>query len=631
MVGSAPLCISRNGDLSVWVQSRKRPMMHVYRHIFTRFFMITLILILGVRQAQAAPLTEAEQRACQNLRHCVSIIERHGPDDFDYDVLGAEFKHFGLEGRAALFHTLKGKNGSSDIAEILVGLGPTYPIERTQIQKIWSLENADRFLPLFEGGHKDDELFIIRTLGHADASIRERARKAFIAFPRQDKTYQISETYQAEILSAVTRDPMAVMAPVISTFSGVGNEAALEGLLLSGDLSIVEAGYGVLYRHNQEKAFNALLDAMKAARTGEQIRALGDMLVRRHKNREDGFYAKFATDISKDRAFPPQARAVGLHVMLRVAAENKSELAEFDPAQIEGFRHLLDNGFTAQDLYASVLPISGLKILWDTAQSERWINRDRLAQYYLDTPLKSLVVRHMILADDARTVRTGLGLAGEGEFLSDIQKQTTHPVTMIANLARVHLDQKIINSNSTCRFANFDVDDITIQMPFFDAAWAKTWHNGRVTLARDNLVAAHPNAFGWLAAYQSESLSADDIGELIYYENESGAFSRIGDFRAPMAILPNRSLSLGETTNQFWLIDGWGGDSFDVSVYSVYVSKTDRIIRHIGAIPHNVMNFGVSRSGDLLLRFAANPDKTTQPPLRISPKGQISSLCHPTG
>ena len=168
-------------------------------------------------------------------------------------------------------------------------------------------------------------------------------------------------------------------------------------------------------------------------------------------------------------------------------------------------------------------------------------------------------------------------------------------------------------------------------MPFFDAAWAKTWHNGRVTLARDNLVAAHPNAFGWLAAYQSESLSADDIGELIYYENESGAFSRIGDFRAPMAILPNRSLSLGETTNQFWLIDGWGGDSFDVSVYSVYVSKTDRVIRHIGAIPHNVMNFGVSRSGDLLLRFAANPDKTTQPPLRISPKGQISSLCHPTG
>ncbi len=605
--------------------------MHVYRHILTQIFMITLILIMHAQTAQAAPLTKAEKQACESLRHCVSILERHGPAEFDYEVLRAEFKRFGLEGRAALFHTLKGENGTSDIADLMADIGPTYPVEREQIQKIWSLKNADRFLPLFEGGHKNDEIFLFRTLGHADAAIRERARIAIITFPRQDKAYKIPVKYQGEILSAMDRDPMAIMSSVISTFTVADNEPALQRLLLSGEPDIVEASYGVLYRHHQEKAFDALLGAMRAAQSGDKIRALGELLVRRHKNRADGFYGKFATDISKDRAFPPQARAVGIHAMLKLAVNNKSKIADFNPAQIEAFRHLLDDSFIAQDHYAPVLQTSGLKILWDAAQSERWVNRDRLSEFYLDTPLKNIIIRDMILADDARTVRTGLYLAGEGEYLSDIQKQATHPVTLIANMARAHLNKKTKNDKATCRFADFDIDDITIQMPFYKEAWVKTWNNSRVALERDMLVSAHPNATGWLGAYHSENLSAQDVGALIYYDNNSGDFDLIGNFQAPIAILPNRSLSLGETTNQFWVIDGWGGDSFDVSVYRVYVTKSDHVIRHISAVPHNVMNFGVSRSGDLLLSFAANPDKTAQPPLRISQRGQISSVCLPTG
>ena len=114
-------------------------------------------------------------------------------------------------------------------------------------------------------------------------------------------------------------------------------------------------------------------------------------------------------------------------------------------------------------------------------------------------------------------------------------------------------------------------------------------------------------------------------GALVHYENKTGDFEQIGNFSNPIAILPNRSLKLGETTSRFWVIDHWGGGSDDVSAYSVDIAQDVPKISHLGALPRAARNFTVAPNGDLLMRFEGG----AQVPLRMSPRGDVSLACRP--
>lgn len=68
----------------------------------------------------ANPLTRAERQICSSLRHCVSILERHTQDNFNYHHLAEAFGHYGTRGRKALIRVLdKGGPEAAQAADLI--------------------------------------------------------------------------------------------------------------------------------------------------------------------------------------------------------------------------------------------------------------------------------------------------------------------------------------------------------------------------------------------------------------------------------------------------------------------------------------------------------------------------------
>lgn len=75
----------------------------------------------------ARPLEAKEARVCDSLKHCITIVETHSHDSFDYAVLAHEFTRFNMRGRKALLKTLQNGESShaANAADMLVLIGDT--------------------------------------------------------------------------------------------------------------------------------------------------------------------------------------------------------------------------------------------------------------------------------------------------------------------------------------------------------------------------------------------------------------------------------------------------------------------------------------------------------------------------
>jgi hypothetical protein len=71
------------------------------------------------------------------------------------------------------------------------------------------------------------------------------------------------------------------------------------------------------------------------------------------------------------------------------------------------------------------------------------------------------------------------------------------------------------------------------------------------------------------------------------------------------------------------VIDRSGGDSFDISAYTLNVAGNIPNIRHIGRLPYKTKGYSVALNGDLLITFFDDD----QPPLRLSKSGSMSLAC----
>lgn len=85
-------------------------------------------LIFGVSTPTALmaanPLSEAEQPVCRSLSHCLTIVDNHAHDSFDYAVLADEFQGFGKKGRKALIKRIeKGGSSSGHAADLIALMG----------------------------------------------------------------------------------------------------------------------------------------------------------------------------------------------------------------------------------------------------------------------------------------------------------------------------------------------------------------------------------------------------------------------------------------------------------------------------------------------------------------------------
>ena len=586
------------------------------------------LLGLSATALQARDLTPQEQSVCRSLKTCMDIASRHTASEFDYDVLGLEFRRFGLKGRQALFSLLESEDGHADVATLISKQGPLTPVERQTVAKIWTPERAQIYLPLFFDGHPMSRDLLLQSLGHPNADVREQVRSALNRLPNEARRAPISPSVGPVLLPALQKDPIREAAPYLNRLNAAGHERDFIALLGSGDRDIVTAAYNALYRNSPSKAFNGLLAEMGRIETAAQARAIGQMLALRHKARADGFYHKFASEMSGDLKLPVLARASGLHAVLTIADRPFPDLT---PARLAALSALVEGQpFVVQDQYLAYLQKAkaqaALSHIWKVAQSENWINRDRIAEFYKTHSAYDGIISTLIRSNDIRTFSAGLREA-KPSHRKLIQHQIDHPVNPIALAARNYLKLPAATArNQTCPIGLFDLEDMRVQMPFFESGWMVSDSKARVSLPRAQLTTAHPTATGWLAGYNLSTpkvRSAQSGGTLLHYENKSGAFKTIGDFSGLLAILPGRTLKLGETTKSFWIVDLWGPDARNVSAYRLDLSGDGPQINHIGAIPNSAQGFAVYPNGDLIIVF----DDKNQLPIKLSKTGAMSLYC----
>ena len=559
----------------------------------------------------------------------MDIASRHTATEFDYGVLGTEFRRFGPQGRQALFTLLKSEDGHADIATLVSELGPLTPAERQAVAKAWTPERAQTYLPLFlNDGHPVSRDLLLQSLAHPNAEVREQARVALIRLPAAVQRAPLSPSVRPILLTALQKDPIAQAAPYLSRLDAAGHENDFIALLGSGDSDIVTAAYSALYRNSPSKAFNGLLAQMGRIETAAQARAIGEMLASRHKTRADGFYIKFAREMSGDPKLPVLARASGLHALLTIS---DGPFPELTPARLAAFSALVEGQpFIVQGQYISYLEKAkaqtALSHIWKIAHSENWINRDRIAEFYSEHSAYDVIISDLIRSNDIRTVLAGLQKA-KPSHRKFIQEQIDHPVKSISLAARKYLKLKPAAArNRACPIALFDLEDMQVQMPFFELGWMVVDSQARVSLPRAQLTSAHPTATGWLAGYDLSNPKLRPThsgGTLLHYENISGAFETIGNFSSPLAILPSQPLKLGQSTQSFWILDRLGPEASDISAYTLDLSGDAPRINHIEALPNTAQGFAVNANGDLIIVF----EDKNQAPLKLSKSGVMSLYC----
>ena len=602
-----------------------------FTHIKTAslaWLVTALSIAMSAPSAKAAELTPREHSVCPSLRTCVDILRRHDATEFDYDVLEAQFRRFGPTGRVALFRILETEAGNPDIARMISRLGPVTANERAQITKNWSLQTAGSYLPLLLDGHPTSRDFLLLSLGSEQVIVRENARRGLIRLSETAKKQAVPDSLRDPLLSALEHDPIAAAAPYLAQLNAAGEEEKFAGLLRSGEPSIVTGAYSALYRHSPPQAFKLLLREMDRVTSSKQSQAIGDMLLRRHAGRSDGFYLKFANDISGDKTRSISARASGLHAVL---AADGTKFPEFTSERAEALEFLVrGQPFVTQEKYLPVLKKvkaeREMAFIWAIAQDEKWINRDQISTLFKGEKIADKVIDDLLKSDDFRSFTAGVAQA-QPSHENLIQAQSDHAIKDIAELAHKKLGLKPPKyPTNTCRISQFDSADVVIQMPFFTKGWTTLQNEARVSLERKNLTAAHPNKTGWLAGYdlEIETSKAERIGgALVFFDNRTGDFIRVGNFSGPVVILPDRTLKLGETTEKFWVIDSWGDRFSELSAYSLDLTNGALNIRHLGALPNTADSFSVAPNGDLLVAFKA----ATQAPIRLTSAGNISLAC----
>jgi len=438
----------------------------------------------------------------------------------------------------------------------------------------------------------------------------------------------LSNNLRAPLLSALIRDPIAEAAPYLARLNVKGSEQTYIKLLGSADADIVSAAYSALHRNNPSQAFSALLAEIGQFTSAEQSQAIGEMLIRRHTGRSDGFYLKFAHDISGDKTRPISARASGLHAVL-IAGVN--EFPDFTPERAEALAFLVGGQpVITQEKYLPSLKKAKaereLNYIWRLAQQEKWVNRDQISSFFKGEKSENTVISDLIRSDDFRTFSAGLKQA-KPLHQNLVRAQTDHAIKSIAQLAHQKLGLPVKKyPKNTCLIAQFDSQDVLNQMPFFDKGWAILKNGSRTALERKFLSAAHPSPSGWLAGYKLETLGprkAHIDGALVHFDNKTGDSQSVGNFKGPVVILPDHTLKLGQTTNRFWVIDPWNGVSPGVSAYIVSLAEPSPKVAHLGALPPTVSRFSVAPNGDLLMGF----DDDKQVPIRLTQRGDISPAC----
>ena len=624
-----------------------------------------------------APNLKAETtyQSCKTLSHCVDILERHDSDSFDYAVLAQDLDRFGEKGRQALWRLIDaGADGNQNAQKIANraldmlsrSLKILPPAEQRRMVAMWTSQAGQPYEPEILARLMTTNLSpmvrstAINTLGSENESVAFFSRAILAETLRRKMDFPMPPADFAPLSRAALSTPSPTLAALIALYPADTSAPALARLLASGHEPTVIEAYSALFEEDAENAFKALVSTLYGlnSENSKAAIAIGGLLAHRHPLRSDGFYMKFASELSQDPEMSPAGRTAGFDALLRRQGQKDVPALSDTPMNTQNFAFAL-SAFGENNIpspYFSVPQMMGGK------DADAWLTPlSKAARTPLDkialvevagnfqTPFAKEIARDALQSNgDYRLLVAGIlassaqAQTGEARLkmrLSETVKNNPFSMVRAASaLGLAALDKTsprkaikqtqptLANAAQTfdpasafCNVQSMNLRALARAMPYYDPAQL----SGRLLADRAFLTTGARTKNGWLAGY-----SHPNSGGLVQYDNVSGkgrelfAKSPFGP-QAVIAVHPTAKVPLGQTAGAFWVF----ATSLQTGESAIYraaqsASATTVQLSRQAVLPAQPSAINIQDNGDITFAMGR-----VNPPLMLSQNGTLARAC----
>lgn len=641
-----------------------------FKWLISGISLLVMMNALGLSAAaQPHNLTPAEVRLCQSINHCIDIVDRHDPSEFDYQALQTEFLRYGPNGTATLIRMVAGNNKEhiARAQNILAKNDQSYrPQDQAKIASLWPRGDLRAHSQIMQANLSPLMLSIaIKTLSHTQGDVRRFSRNVIDEAAKEKKIWTLSQIDLDRLSKAAIAAPTPAMIALLKAAPVKIKQATFIRVLRSGNAPSVIAAYEGLYADDPKIAFESLLGTLGDLKDteGEATLAIAALLRHRHKSRTDGFYLNFAADIANDPNMSAMGRLAGFDAVMGSPAT---------PIKLPNTPIMIGNLKTALKLhnelptaYAKNLsaiskgnPDPWLISLWDKLKLDPY-KTPETAHIFMEhvglfktQAAKSIVTDALSDKRDFTMVILGLKAVvrqKDRNRVPQIKSLMTHSISDVraasaeaiealtsgqTSLSPERLTHKasVLNrAAKTCRATPKDFKAEINQLPYFDlksdAITSKAPLRGFVqTIA--------PTLHGWLVGFAA----GDAGGDLQYYDNKSGSAQPIlnaNERKAEKthshvrAILPITPQPLGQYTSEFWAFITQDSFENQAAIYRVSHQGNTFNLQRQAQLPAYPLQISQQANADIFIGFEtlAGKNQAAHPPLILTPKGELRRAC----
>ena len=618
--------------------------------------------------AQPHNLTRAESKLCQNINHCIDIVDRHGPEEFDYQALQTEFLRYGA-GVATLIRMVAGNN-TEHIAraqKILAKNGQSYSSQdQAKIASLWPRGDLRAHSQVMKANLSP--LMIssaIKTLTHAQSDVRRFSRNIIDKAAAEKKNWALSQIDFDRLSKAATTAPTPAMIVILRSAPVKTKRPTFIHVLRSGITPSVLAAYESLYADDPKIAFESLLGTLGDLNDneGQAALAIAALLRHRHKGRADGFYLNFAADIANNPKMSTMGRLAGFDAVMGSSAT--SVKLPNTPIMIGNLKTALNLYNEVPTAYAKNVfaiskgnPDTWMMSLWNKLKSDPYKTPETAHIFMRQVGLLKTQAAKSIITDalsnkrDFAMVILGLKAAvrqKDKKRTSQIRNLMTHPISDVRAVSAEAIKALMSGQNSlptkrladkvrtlnqtakTCRAASKDFKAEVNQLPYFnlksDAIRSKA-------PLRSFVQTIAPTSNGWLVGFAAGRAG----GDLQYYDNKSGNAQPIlysnerkvkKTHNHVRAILPITPQPLGQYASEFWTFITQDSVENLAAIYRVsQLGNSFKLQRQV-QLPAYPLQISQQANTDIFIGFETpgGKNQAAHPPLILTREGELRRAC----
>ena len=617
--------------------------------------------------AQPHNLTRAEVKLCQNINHCINIVDRHGPSEFDYQALQTEFLRYGPNGAATLIRMVAGNNKDhiERAQKILAKNGQSYsPQDQAKIASLWPRGDLHAHSKIMRANLSPLMLSsAIKTLSHSQGDVRRFSRIIIDKAAAKQKNWDLSQIDFERLSKAAITAPAPAMITLLTSAPIKTNRPTFIHVLRSGNAPSVIAAYEGLYAQDPKTAFESLLGTLGELKDneGQAALAIAALLRHRHKSRTDGFYLNFAANIANDPEMSAMGRLAGFDAVMGSSAA---------PVQLPNTPVMVGNLKTALQLHNEVPqayaqnvfamskdnPDAWIMSLWDKLKSDPYKDPAtariflRHVSAFKSPTAKSIVSDALSDKRDFAMVVFGLKAAvrqKDRNRVAQIKSLMAHPFSAVRAASTAAL--KALNSGQTslsperlavktnalnqaaktCHATPKDFKAEVNQLPYFDLK--SDGINSKAPL-RGFVQTISPTSRGWLVGFAAGQAG----GDLQYYDNKSGSAQPILNANAKesgaahnhvRAILPLTPQPLGQYATDFWAIMTQDTLENQAAIYRLSQNGNSFDLQRQVQLPSHPLQISQQANADIFISFKSLGNKSAHPPLILTRDGELRRAC----